>query len=1081
MPEPRVNAPRWIDAPAWVVVGLVLAALVLPFTLADGGAYPHPTRWLSIVLAVAWAAMVAWMLALRQTGERLGNPPAPSPRLLALVLSPFLVLGAASLLRLGVAVPTGRVLFPVAAAAVGALVLLGAWRRGRVSGPMAVAHLACTAGLWGASLLLEPGTPLTPGATVALGAVWGLYIVAAFVGWGRLVARALGLKGAPDTGLAAAWGMAGVLALGAILNLGGLVSPAAVKLLLAIGTAHALVTAATRHDLWGWVRPAGRWRLQAPVLAGGLVLAAVAALQLVGSVHGTINDVQRFRPFDIHDDLQAYLVFPEKLLDQGSLGPEPFEPRRMLNLGGQSFLQALVVAALPVRQIHLLDGGVAAAMLLGLVWGWMRRERVPLPLGTLLALVAATVPHLEARGNTSSVMTGVVVLLAWFLTITHRRVKEAPLTTRAMLQALLIAAAASLKSTFIPFVAVAFVALVVLARPEQVWRERLREGALTAGLTVLVLAPWMISVLWSSGTLLYPLLGRGFHATHYFPGFGNVSEGGALGWHEVLRMLIRQLGHVWVVLLLLVVLPRRRHREAQAFAVATVVSAVAIIFLVDATLNRSLGRYIFPLAQAGLLALLGTCLAARGSGRRWPLERLAGLAVALALLAAGNEATQRLLTRLIDNLAEARAEDRVATSRDVLVHTRLLAGVPAGSPVLARLRLPFLLDFTTHRVFVMGFPGMASPPPGLPLFQGPEPVASYLRATGVRYLACSIGPATGEGSLLNLSEAEINQRYPKSRTRWAMLRYHQDFERTVRALMTSYRRVFDAGTEVVLDLGQRADTVVPLPEGARAEGLSGTGWAAPQVRVSGLRLRAPAGGGHLVVRTRGWDPRGTSAELVQPRLLAGGQSLSLAATRNRAFVFAVPAGLPIPDLQLTVAPLRPEELGARRDQAPLGIDLDSIELIAGTTAPGEPTGRLQQVLSFRILPEQVADRSGFYRDNNWSDGHGVLASLAVPVRDDQRVLVVGCRGGHPFLNDPDRLRLRVRLNGIDLEPIGQVGRELAFAVFRGLREIEEVRIESATFVPSQSGGSRDTRTLGFPVDFVELRTAAPVSGGGPSR
>jgi hypothetical protein len=314
-----------------------------------------------------------------------------------------------------------------------------------------------------------------------------------------------------------------------------------------------------------------------------------------------------------------------------------------------------------------------------------------------------------------------------------------------------------------------------------------------------------------------------------------------------------------------------------------------------------------------------------------------------------------------------------------------------------------------------------------------------------------------------------------------MLRYHQDFERTVRALMTSYHRVLDAGTEVVLDLGQRAEAVVPLPDGARAEGLSGDGWAAPQVRVSGLRLRVPGSGGHLVVRTRGWDPRGTSAELVQPRLLADGRSLPLAATRDRAFVFAVPADLPITDLQLTVAPLRPEEIGASLDQAPLGVDLASIELVANPMASDEPTRHLRQVLPPRILPEQVADRSGFYRDNNWSDGTGVLASLAVPVRDGQHILVVGCRGGHPFFRDPDRLRLRVRVNGIELAPIGQVGKELAFALYRGLAEIEEVRISSATFVPSQSGGSRDTRTLGFPVGFVELRSGAPGSGGGPSK
>jgi len=918
--------------------------------------------------------------------------------------------------------------------------------------------------------------------TLVLGVVWSLYILAAFAGWGGMLARVLGLGSVPDAGLAATWGMAGLLAAGAVLNLGGLVSPAAIKLLLALGAASFVIGAAARRRSWiGGLGSNARWRLQPPVLAAGLVLVAVAALQLLGSVNGTINDVQRFRPFDLHDDLQAYLVFPEKLLEQGSLGPEPFEPRRMLNLGGQSFLQTLVVSALPLRQIHLLDGGIAVLMLLGLVWGWMRRERVPWPLQGLILLVTATLPHLDARGNTSSVMTGVVVLLAWYRTITDPQVKAAPPAARAILQALLIAAAACLKSTFIPFVAVAFVMLLILGEPRRAWRERVRESALTAGLAALVLAPWMLSVMLSSGTLLYPLLGRGFHATHYFPGFGNVTEGGGLAWHEALRMLIRQLGHVWVVLILLLFLPRRRHREAAAFVVAALVAAGAIVFLVDATLNRSLGRYIFPLAQAGLLIVLGACLSGRPHpGRRWPLERLAAVVVGLALLVSGNEVTQRLLTRLVDNLAGARAEDRLATDREDLVHSQLLAGVPAGSPVLARLRLPFRLDFGAHEVYIMGFPGMASPPPGLPLFQGPEAVATYLRATGIRYLAYSLGPSSGEGSLLNLSEAEINQRYPRSRTRWAMLRYHEDFDQAVRTLVGSYHALFDAGTEVVLDLERPARRLVPLPAGASAEGLSAGGWAAPDVRIRGLRLRAPAGAPLLVVRTHGWDPRGVNPDLVQPRLTADGRSLPLVSAQDRAFLFAVPSNLPITDLELSVVPLRPEQIGATPSQTPLGLDLASIELVPGSGALGEPTRRPRQVLAPRVLPELVADRSGFYRDNNWTDGNGVLSSLAISVSESQRVLIVACRGGHPALEDRDRLGLGVRVNGIELAFAGQQGKEMAFTLFRGLREIEEIRITSATFVPSQSGGGRDTRNLGFPVDFVELRPVAPGNRERPS-
>lgn len=1050
------------ELPVLGVIGLSLATVAFSRQLAQPALpYPHPTLWLATTLTAVWVGVWIWL----SCSWSLRLAPGPRAALVA-ALAPVLGLWLPALVAEGSPLSDPRFLLPAALASGAVLAGLLAVRKGVLRWSTLGAGLVTVSVLWAATSRLHPGLDLGPTAMLLAGTAWAGYVVLALVGWGRLVARLLGTA-ACDWGLAAAWGAGALLAAGGVFSLTGLFSPALVKLLLAAGAAHTLIAIATTR-----LKNRSRWRVWAtnPALAtAGAVFAAILLLHVLGSVNGNINDMQRFRAFDLHDDVQAYLAFPEKLLQQGSLGAEPFEPRRMLNLGGQSVLQTLILVALPVRQIHLLDGGVAVVMLAGLVWGWARRERLPLPLTTILMLVALTLPHLEARGNTSSLMTGVVMLFAWFRTVTWAR--TAPTGwTRVALAALMLAGVVSLKSTFIPFAAFAFFGLAVFP-DERTWRARLGDALATAAVALLLLAPWMISVLASSGTLLYPLLGRGFHATHDFPGFSNVSEGGGLGWHEVMRMVIRQLGHVWVVLLLLFAIPDRRHRSAQAFGVAAVLGAVAIVWLVDATLNRSLVRYILPFSHAALLALLAASLSGHSrAARRWPLGTIAGVVVAIGILVTGSDVTQRQLLRLVDNLGPATADASLATPAEKGAYAQMLEGIPPRAPVLARLRLPFELDFERHRIFLMGFAGMSSPPPGLPLFAGSEPLAAYLRASGIRFLAYTYDPLAGETSLLNLNEAEITQRYSKSRTRWAMLRYHQDFDANVRKLMRSYHREFDSGREVVLDLERRVASIVPLPAGSHGEGLGEEGWSQSRVSVRGLNIEVTGPAPALIVRTRGWDPRGTEAAQVQPRLQVNGVDLPLIATGPRHFAFDLTAVPAATALTIEVAPLGPEAFGAAPGTGTLGLDLAAIEMVEDLTALGEATRTPRQPLPSRIDPAVVWDRNGFYQDNNWTNGNGLLRSLDVEVAPAHRMLVLACRGGHPWLGEPERLRLRVVANGIELAFQSRRGLELTFALPRGIVRIEEIRIYSATFVPADKGTSRDTRTLGFPVDFIELRS-----------
>lgn len=72
--------------------------------------------------------------------------------------------------------------------------------------------------------------------------VWGLVIIAAFIGWGGVIRRLVHSKEGTDAdwGLLAGWGMAGVIFIGGILNLLHLARPGPVIVVVAIGAVAAL-------------------------------------------------------------------------------------------------------------------------------------------------------------------------------------------------------------------------------------------------------------------------------------------------------------------------------------------------------------------------------------------------------------------------------------------------------------------------------------------------------------------------------------------------------------------------------------------------------------------------------------------------------------------------------------------------------------------------------------------------------------------------------------------------------------------------------------------------------------------------
>jgi hypothetical protein len=141
-------------------------------------------------------------------------------------------------------------------------------------------------------------------------------------------------------------------------------------------------------------------------------------------------------------------------------------------------------------------------------------------------------------------------------------------------------------------------------------------------------------------------------------------------------------------------------------------------------------RYVFPVLF-GIAAAMVLVLVVRGRG--WA-ERWTGLA-ALGLIAAVHTVpgVEWLVARARMWNEEGRsAMEAVLQSQGA--YTKAQEAVPAHATIFSATSFPVLLDQARNPVFIADVPGAASPPPGMPIFDGAAGISRYLREQGIDYV-----------------------------------------------------------------------------------------------------------------------------------------------------------------------------------------------------------------------------------------------------------------------------------------------------------------------------------------------------------
>lgn len=641
---------------------------------------------------------------------------------------------------------------------------------------------------------------------------YGIFLLLSLIGWGKVLNDILFPDRQIDWGQRAAWGLAFSAIVGGVLNATWTISPIAILIFLGLGLVYCLVDLANRRQLIisNFSELFQECRKDRIILAGIALVSFLILIQYAGWVYtGRINTAGMVYAdgFNTSDDYHAYLVFPHKMLQLGSIGPDPFSERRIVSLGGQSFLHTLILSGLSDPNFNLIDPALPLIITVGLIVGFFQENKAPTKriIFTLLFLLLIPLP----KANTTSILLPVALFVSWFRTLDSREIERSPWEANACIVALIIAAICTLKSSLIPACVFLFAASYICYFLSSHSKQKvILEFAMATVLIGLFLLPWMISMYQSSGTLLYPLLGKGYHASAY--GITFKSNSGLLGTAKSALAAFRGI-YILILILLgclsLNVRPlkfgnlpeEREFSNRQAVLSVTVAAGLATVAVGVLTENADPFRYSFSHLFPAILILIMVAMTDTGALNKNKAANFFLVAVFCAGLAISYDwdITKNTYSAYLKNIQFGLTNPSLVTAKQKSQYAALQQSIPQGETVLTRLDAPFILDFKRNQIFLADWPFGASLPPGMPAFKGAEALAKYLGEKSIRYLAYS------SWSLNHPADVDTSGPGLSSWFRLQSQLSH-DFRDSVRQLAKTRKKLYEDGENFVLDLGAKS-------------------------------------------------------------------------------------------------------------------------------------------------------------------------------------------------------------------------------------------------------------------------------------
>ncbi len=628
--------------------------------------------------------------------------------------------------------------------------------------------------------------------------LWGIVILFSLIGWGTIINHLLFPKNQTGWGQKATWGMAFSICMGGIFNLTSTISQTTILIYLGLGFLFWIIYSFSDCNpiINSWKKIFDDWQKNRGFLIGFLIISLLIFIQYAGWVYS-----HRFHP---GDDIGGYFIFPNQMLQIGSLEADPFNARRLItSLGGQAFLQTFILSVLDEKNLNLIDPGIALLITILLIIEHCYNKNINKSSIIFLLFIFLLIPY--PRTNTTSSLTATALFLSLFMTLEWNGLKLTNFKANACIIALITAAIFSLKASFIPAGGLLFILSYAFYISEVKDRQRslaIYEFLIASVLMLLFVVPWMISMYQSSGTLLYPVFGKGYHGSVY-SGINYAYEKLTLTLAiQIILEKLKSIDFIALMILGLISLKSRIKIAANREPLLSFFLAAALGTLIVIVTNGGFDttRYPFPFVYPSLVILtinVFTKLDNTDTNQFLPVNSIPIAMVLVGMLIGGDTAISFYKRNNIDKIRIGLGNLPLVTNQEIEQYLKMQKSVPKGEMILARVEKPFLLDFKRNKIFVVDIPGEASPPPGMPLYKGCEPLADYLLSQSIRYVAYSYK------SELGMDRKGVEYRLKNwNFSRWVTIESEQtlDFQANLKELGKTRKRVYDDGDIFVLDL-----------------------------------------------------------------------------------------------------------------------------------------------------------------------------------------------------------------------------------------------------------------------------------------
>jgi hypothetical protein len=577
--------------------------------------------------------------------------------------------------------------------------------------------------------------------------LWDLSVAVGVFGFGRMGLRLLKVRPA-SLAVSGCFGVFLWIALGGYLNLLHLLRPIVFFVLVGMGIVLALVELVLSRKQMSATH-ADR-ESQAPLSLPAKLILGVAIVILGTLMLGAMRP--RLWCFD---DLQGYVALAIKAAQMHSLQPDPFCERRVqAGVGGGNFLNTLMYATGDIRAMDFLDSTVGLGLYALGLWAIGRRWKVP-PAGIAFALLCLPFATL-IKINLTIIYLSAAGFLAALLLLTDLLPDKRFASGRIFALGIVLGGLLTTKTPNLLFVVPFLFGTVLLHRLFRSPYRILQPILLSLLVAVATFIPWSIANKTNAGTYLYPLLGLGIHVSAY----RFILTPGQIGtWQQMLLLIAPNFTFLGLSLLAVWKLTRGWPTAPRASAVAYVAAVfVSLPVTIIGLGGEGADRYTAPLVMP---AYLLTLLIVLGSfSRSAPQTTNPGMAVSgfwrnfgvLAVLAAGLYTVAFVGVRLIWYIASKNLVyeafgrtpqhhlgivyplDRAGLRQSLAQGAKIQSSLPPGATALAIMSRSYVFDFRRNTIYIADFPGMASPPPGLPITADPETQRRFLIDRGIGYI-----------------------------------------------------------------------------------------------------------------------------------------------------------------------------------------------------------------------------------------------------------------------------------------------------------------------------------------------------------